>query len=59
MLVPRAARLLLAALLTSIAPVDAQEPASATIPLPEHPRPDLERAQWQNLNGRWEFAFKP
>ena len=28
-----------------------------TIPLPEHPRPDFERTRWQNLNGRWQFAF--
>ena len=27
------------------------------IPLPEHPRPDFERAQWQNLNGQWNFKF--
>lgn len=27
------------------------------IPLPEHPRPDFERSQWQNLNGSWSFAF--
>src|SRR3989338_10102942 len=30
---------------------------SATIPLSEHPRPDFERAEWLNLNGRWRFAF--
>lgn len=29
------------------------------VPRPEHPRPDFERAQWQNLNGVWEFAFDP
>jgi len=29
------------------------------IPRPEHPRPDFERGQWQNLNGVWEFAFDP
>ena len=29
------------------------------IPLPEHPRPDFERAQWENLNGEWAFAFDP
>ena len=29
----------------------------ADIPLPEHPRPDWERAQWLNLNGTWKFAF--
>ena len=27
------------------------------IPLPEHPRPDFERAQWLNLNGTWDFEF--
>jgi hypothetical protein len=27
------------------------------IPLPEHPRPDFQREQWQNLNGLWDFAF--
>ncbi|MCB9320097.1 MAG: glycoside hydrolase family 2 [Lewinellaceae bacterium] len=29
------------------------------IPLPEHPRPDWERASWVNLNGTWDFAFDP
>ena len=29
----------------------------AGIPLPEHPRPDWERAEWLNLNGEWEFGF--
>ncbi|MCR4920216.1 MAG: glycoside hydrolase family 2 [Bacteroidaceae bacterium] len=28
-----------------------------SIPLPEHPRPDFERATWQNLNGYWSFTF--
>jgi hypothetical protein len=27
------------------------------IPLPEHPRPDFERANWINLNGFWDFEF--
>lgn len=27
------------------------------IPLAEHPRPDFERSQWQNLNGYWAFEF--
>ncbi len=27
------------------------------IPLPEHPRPDFQRAGWVNLNGPWEFQF--
>ena len=26
-------------------------------PLPEHPRPDFCRAEWQNLNGKWDFRF--
>jgi hypothetical protein len=28
-------------------------------PLPEHPRPDFQRAEWLNLNGTWRFAFDP
>ena len=31
--------------------------AFADIPLPEHPRPDFERAEWINLNGEWDFHF--
>jgi len=31
--------------------------SAAQIPLPEHPRPDFERAEWLNLNGRWRFAL--
>jgi len=27
------------------------------VPLPEHPRPDWERAEWINLNGKWDFKF--
>jgi len=41
---------LLAAALTAAA-------AGAGIPLPEHPRPDFERALWVNLNGDWAFRF--
>jgi len=33
--------------------------AQGPIPLPEHPRPDFQRAEWLNLNGRWQFAFDP
>ena len=29
------------------------------IPLPEHPRPDFNRAIWKNLNGSWDFKFDP
>jgi hypothetical protein len=35
----------------------AQSPRADSIPLPEHPRPDFQRADWLNLNGRWQFAF--
>src|SRR5690242_18467615 len=35
----------------------AQPSRRDTIPLPEHPRPDFERAEWVNLNGWWSFAF--
>ena len=31
----------------------------ADIPLPEHPRPDFQRADWLNLNGTWAFQFDP
>jgi len=31
--------------------------SAQSIPLPEHPRPDFERADWQNLNGTWQFEF--
>src|SRR5690348_6931500 len=59
MRLPTASRILRWALcLTTItAPVYAQRPAADTIPLPEHPRPDFQRADWLNLNGRWRFAF--
>ena len=30
---------------------------NSSVPRPEHPRPDLMRADWQTLNGRWEFEF--
>ncbi|MBM3745807.1 MAG: glycoside hydrolase family 2 [Acidobacteria bacterium] len=31
--------------------------AAEEIPRPEHPQPQFQREQWQNLNGRWEFEF--
>ncbi|HIJ74388.1 MAG TPA: beta-galactosidase [Candidatus Hydrogenedentes bacterium] len=30
--------------------------AAAEIPRPEHPRPQMVRSEWLNLNGEWEFA---
>ena len=35
----------------------ADQPAAASIPLPEHPRPDFQRPEWLNLNGTWQFQF--
>ncbi|MBN2329784.1 MAG: beta-galactosidase [Candidatus Omnitrophica bacterium] len=30
--------------------------ATADIPRPEHPMPQMQRSEWLNLNGVWEFA---
>lgn len=30
---------------------------TAAIPRPEYPRPQFERAEWQNLNGTWTYTF--
>ncbi len=35
---------------------DSVNPANV---LPDYPRPQLERADWQNLNGLWEYAILP
>src|SRR5437016_3500534 len=50
---------LIVALVTLFHPVSfgAQTVSRNPVPLPEHPRPDFERAEWLNLNGRWQFAF--
>ena len=32
---------------------------SQSIPRPEYPRPQFQRAAWQNLNGPWTFTFDP
>ena len=40
-------------------PCRAAEGRGTAIPLPEHPRPDFERAAWVNLNGDWSFRFDP
>ncbi|HET8657114.1 MAG TPA: glycoside hydrolase family 2 TIM barrel-domain containing protein [Longimicrobiaceae bacterium] len=44
--------------LAGAAPAQGAAPADS-IPLPEHPRPDWERAQWRNLNGTWKFQLDP
>jgi len=30
---------------------------SGTLPRPEYPRPQFERAEWINLNGQWSYEF--
>jgi hypothetical protein len=52
----RVAVVVLVAVSAAVATVGAQR-AVDSIPLPEHPRPDFERTEWRNLNGRWDFAF--
>lgn len=32
---------------------------NANLPLNEYPRPNMERKNWQNLNGKWEYAILP
>src|SRR5262245_22317356 len=46
-----------AAALAAVLWVGAALPPPREIPLPEHPRPDFERAAWVNLNGPWQFRF--
>ena len=53
----RVAAAVLAATLTAAGTAHSQGSRSDSIPLPEHPRPDFERAEWSNLNGRWDFAL--
>lgn len=31
--------------------------ARTVVPWSEHPRPDFQRAEWQNLNGPWQFRL--
>lgn len=34
----------------------ASQAHAVSVPRPEHPFPQMQRAQWTNLNGAWEFA---
>jgi len=46
-----------ARLALGVALLSASLGAAAEVPRPEHPRPDRVRADWQTLNGPWEFDF--
>ncbi len=46
-----------AAVLVTLNLLSSPAGAVPTIPLPENPRPDFERADWANLNGQWQFRF--
>ena len=47
------------ALCASSAVAQSNPSRAGGIPLPEHPRPDFQRADWQNLNGAWRFRLDP
>jgi beta-galactosidase/beta-glucuronidase len=50
-------RVLSLVLLLVGAPALAGAQSAATVPRPEFPQPQFERADWVNLNGPWRFAF--
>ena len=43
-------------LLVAASAVAGAEPSPAGVPRPEHPMPQMMRAEWLNLNGTWEFG---
>ncbi|MCE5273478.1 beta-galactosidase [bacterium] len=49
----------LALSLPALGGVSAAAAAQPPVPRPEHPNPQLERADWLNLNGPWEFEYDP
>jgi hypothetical protein len=57
MFVSRAARTALAALLVFTPTLRSQEARRDSIPLPEHPRPDLRAARVAEPEWTWDFAF--
>ena len=34
-----------------------EEKGMGATPRPEHTQPQMERAEWMNLNGEWDFEF--
>jgi beta-galactosidase/beta-glucuronidase len=56
-----AVSLVLSASAREIVPAPIQTPWDSLVDpsnvLPEYPRPQLVRAEWQNLNGRWNYAI--
>ena len=42
--------------LTVVSSATSSETPAVGLPRPEHPMPQMQRAEWLNLNGTWEFA---